>query len=109
MIKLGAFLGGLIMGGIAGAAAGILTAPKSGIDTREDIAEKSEDFYRKAAYELEELAEKVDKLKTKINVGDYAPVRVVKAEEAIAKAQSAMNKAESTSAESQKLLDKTGS
>lgn len=46
-------LKGLIIGGLIGAALGILYAPKSGRETREDIARKAEDLLDKAKKEYE--------------------------------------------------------
>lgn len=46
---------GAIMAGIGGYLAGILTAPKSGEETREDIANKATDFKNDARVELENL------------------------------------------------------
>lgn len=37
-------LGGFLVGSIAGAAAGLLLAPKSGKDTRKDILDKSKEW-----------------------------------------------------------------
>jgi len=53
----GNFLKGLIIGGLAGAVLGILFAPKSGRETREDIANAS-DSALKRLKELEAAAEK---------------------------------------------------
>lgn len=89
MAKLGAFIVGVLMGGCAGAALGMLAAPKAGAELRDDLAETSENLYRKAAYELEELAERVDQLR---------------AEKVIEKAQSAMEDAQTTQAQSQQML-----
>jgi gas vesicle protein len=104
MAKLGAFLGGLFMGGLAGVALGVLTAPKRGAELRDDLAEASEHIYRKAAYEIEELAQKAEELKTKIEVQDFTP-----AKNAIHNAQNAIEEAQSTQAQSQQMLSETGS
>lgn len=47
------FLKGLFIGGLIGAALGILYAPKSGRETREDIAKKAEELRVKAKEEYE--------------------------------------------------------
>lgn len=104
MAKLGAFITGLFMGGLAGAAIGVLTAPKSGSQLREDLVDASENLYRKAAYELEELSEKVEELKTKIDLEDFSPAKV---EKTIEQAQQAMQQTQTTTIESQQLLNKT--
>lgn len=65
-MRIGAFLGGLIFGGLAGAAIGILTAPKSGNELRRELVDASDNFYRKAQYEMEELAEKLEDLTERV-------------------------------------------
>jgi len=54
----GDLLKGLIIGGLIGAALGILYAPKSGKETREDIAHKTEDLLNKAKEEYEKAVAK---------------------------------------------------
>jgi len=54
----GDLLKGLIIGGLIGAALGILYAPKSGKETREDIARKTEDLLNKAKEEYEKTVAK---------------------------------------------------
>jgi gas vesicle protein len=54
----GGLLKGLIIGGMIGAAIGILYAPKSGKETREDIARKTEDLLAKAREEYEKAVVK---------------------------------------------------
>ena len=55
------FLKGLLIGGLIGAAVGILYAPKSGKETREQIAKKSDEFLVKAKEEYEKGLEKSKK------------------------------------------------
>lgn len=54
----GDLLKGLIIGGLIGAVLGILYAPKSGKETREDIARKTEDLLEKAKEEYEKTVAK---------------------------------------------------
>jgi gas vesicle protein len=54
----GDLLKGLIIGGLIGAALGILYAPKSGKETREDIARKTEELLDKAKEEYEKAVTK---------------------------------------------------
>lgn len=62
---------GLVVGGLIGAAIGILFAPKSGRETREELSRKTDELLEKAKQEYEIAAEKskaayeaaVDKLK----------------------------------------------
>lgn len=98
-MRIGAFFTGLFMGGLAGAALGVLTAPKSGSDLREDLVEASENLYRKAAYELEELAERVEELKLRIEMQDFSPV-----ESKIAETKDALIETQATTAESQQKM-----
>lgn len=49
---------GLLVGGLIGAAIGLLFAPKSGRETREDIARKTDELLAKAKQEYEKAAEK---------------------------------------------------
>ena len=56
--KNGDLFKGLIVGGLIGALLGILFAPKSGKETREDIARKTEELLGKAKEEYEKAAEK---------------------------------------------------
>lgn len=49
---------GVVIGGLIGAAIGILFAPKSGKETRQDIADKADELLAKAREEYEKAAEK---------------------------------------------------
>lgn len=53
---------GFIIGGLIGVALGILYAPKSGKETREEIRRSSEELLDKAKEQFEELSQKVEKL-----------------------------------------------
>ncbi len=55
------FLKGLLIGGLIGAAAGILFAPKSGKETREDISRKSQELYSRAKEEYDTAVDKSKK------------------------------------------------
>jgi gas vesicle protein len=55
MSKRGDFVSGLIVGGLLGAVIGILYAPKSGKETREDIARKADEILAKAKEKVEEV------------------------------------------------------
>ena len=52
------FVKGLLIGGVIGAIIGILYAPKSGKETREDIAKKADELLTKAKKEYEQAVEK---------------------------------------------------
>ncbi len=51
-------LKGLFIGGLLGIALGILFAPKSGKETRDDLTRKTNDLLAKAKDEYEKIAEK---------------------------------------------------
>ncbi|MEI7639467.1 MAG: YtxH domain-containing protein [Syntrophus sp. (in: bacteria)] len=55
--RVGDFLKGLVIGGLAGAVIGILYAPKSGKETREEIGKKAEELLAKAKEEYEQALE----------------------------------------------------
>lgn len=55
------FIKGLLVGGLIGAALGILYAPKSGKETREEIGRKTEELMAKAKEEYEVALEKSKK------------------------------------------------
>ena len=56
--KDGGLVNGLLIGGLIGVAIGILFAPKSGKETRQDIANKADEFLVKAREEYEKAAVK---------------------------------------------------
>jgi gas vesicle protein len=56
------FLTGLLIGGLIGAALGVLYAPKSGKETREDIGRKSEEWMAKAKEEYDAAVERSKKI-----------------------------------------------
>jgi Gas vesicle protein len=51
---------GLVVGGLIGAALGILYAPKRGEETREDIAKSFQELREKAKHQLDETCTKMD-------------------------------------------------
>jgi gas vesicle protein len=59
-------LGGLVVGSVIGAAAGILLAPKSGKETREDIKNKAEEIRDKGQEALDTAKEKVESISNDI-------------------------------------------
>jgi gas vesicle protein len=73
------FLKGLAIGAVAGAAAGLLLAPKSGAETREDLKElalkakeKTQDLYIQARKSVERKVRAVKKLGEKIDEKKYS-------------------------------------
>lgn len=59
--RIEGFIKGILIGGLIGAAIGILYAPKSGKETREDICRKSEELMTKAKEEYEQVLDKSKK------------------------------------------------
>ena len=56
------FIKGLLIGGLIGAAVGVLYAPQSGKETREDICGKSEELLAKAKEEYQQVVDKGKKV-----------------------------------------------
>lgn len=76
--KTFSFLKGILVGAIAGAVAGILLAPKSGAETREDLkklavdfGDKANELYTKATTILKEKLELLKKAGKQINQERY--------------------------------------
>jgi gas vesicle protein len=86
---------GAVVAGIAGYAAGLLTAPKSGKETRQDLGKKAEDIRGGAEEQLQaavdELTEKLKVAKTK-SVALNAKTRK-EFDETVVRAKDAQNKA----------------
>ena len=82
------FAAGAIIAGIAGYVAGILTAPKSGKETREDIKEAAVTSAAQAEKQLKELHSEITELvnKGKSQVGDLKDKAKEEAEDAMTKA-----------------------
>ena len=55
--KFGAFVGGALLGGALGAVLGLLMAPRSGTDTRHQLAEGIADIREKSAKMVEDVSE----------------------------------------------------
>ncbi len=53
---------GLIVGGLIGVALGVLYAPKSGKETREDICRSTEELLEKAKEQYEQAKQRMDSL-----------------------------------------------
>ena len=61
MAGKGKFALGALIGGAIGAVVGILAAPKSGKETREDIKTKAEDIKKEALVKADEIGQEVSK------------------------------------------------
>lgn len=60
---------GAVIGAAAGIIAGVLTAPKSGKETRDDIKSKAEELKKKAAEAMDKAVDETKNLKEKIHKG----------------------------------------
>lgn len=56
------FFEGLVVGGVLGYIVGILSAPKSGVELRRQIADNSEDIYKQASDSLGTVREKTNQV-----------------------------------------------
>lgn len=61
-MSTGKFIAGFLIGGVVGAVAGILLAPRSGEETREMIKDSSQKAYDKAAGAVKEIQEKAESI-----------------------------------------------
>ncbi len=61
MAGKGKFALGALIGGAIGAVVGILAAPKSGKETREDIKSKADDIKKEALVRADEIGQEVSK------------------------------------------------
>ncbi|MDA8125102.1 MAG: YtxH domain-containing protein [Deltaproteobacteria bacterium] len=53
---------GFLIGGLIGAAAGILYAPKSGKETREEIRHSAEELMERAKQQYDDVSRKIEQL-----------------------------------------------
>jgi gas vesicle protein len=61
------FFEGLVVGGVLGYIVGILSAPKSGVELRRQIADNSEDIYKQASDSLGQVREKTEQVVTDVS------------------------------------------
>lgn len=61
------FFEGLVVGGVLGYIIGILSAPKSGVELRRQIADNSEDIYKQASDSLGDIREKTEQVVTDVS------------------------------------------
>jgi gas vesicle protein len=72
------FVFGALIGGTIGAITALLLAPKSGVELRKDIADKSTDAYSKAQKYFDEKEVIIsDKIKTTVNEGKMKADKIV--------------------------------
>ena len=90
MSKKGKFGLGLLLGAAVGAVAGILTAPKSGKETREDIKRKASEIKSDAASKADDVRKKAEDVKKDVEA--KAKDFTSRAENAVQGARDAFNK-----------------
>ena len=56
--EIGIFMAGFVIGGLVGAATALILAPQSGMETRAQIAAKSDEVRRASEQRMQELSEK---------------------------------------------------
>ncbi len=100
MAKYDGFCTGMMCGGVLGIVLAVLYAPKSGRRLRHEIADVSEQMYRRTAYEIEDLKHRTDAFTANAKIN---------AEPVIHDAQDAMRDAVVTNDESQRILKETKS
>jgi gas vesicle protein len=100
----GDFLKGLIFGGLVGVAIGLLYAPKSGKETREDLTIKADEFISKAKEEMEKHREEYDAAMERIKKTGSSIKN--KASEAQGKIGKLAHSGKETAAEKRKRLEK---
>lgn len=90
-MKAGKLLIGLLSGAVAGAAAGLLLAPKKGADTRKQLTDTGDDYIRGVKSKFNEFADnlshKVDAVKSR----SKATVSRSKTDEKINKAKAELH------------------
>jgi gas vesicle protein len=89
--EFGAFVAGVLIGGLVGAATALLMAPQSGEETRALISEKSIELKDMAATTAEDAIARAEAAAAEARA--YAEDLRVKAEEAIASIQKAQDEA----------------
>lgn len=65
-MSAGKFIAGFIVGGAIGAIAGILLAPKSGEETRQQLSESAKDMIKKADETAKQIQSKADDAVTEL-------------------------------------------
>jgi len=91
------FLAGLGLGALIGAAAALLLAPKSGPETRQDIAKAAEEIKKKASKAVQDLSESSEELVKKSK--ELLETTKVKAQSAVDAAKQAMARRKEESGE----------
>jgi gas vesicle protein len=70
----GRFLGGLLLGGVAGAIAGLMLAPEKGRDLRRRLRDSLEEWPQWRDEALDTLGELSDDLRRELREGELAPL-----------------------------------
>ena len=94
-MKTGKMLIGIASGMLAGAAAGILLAPKKGADTRKDIANTSNDYVKGAKGKLDNVKNSIEHKLEALKARKKAATAETKGEEIGYKAKAELHQAAS--------------
>ncbi|GGZ51362.1 MULTISPECIES: YtxH domain-containing protein [Mesonia] len=94
-MKTGKMLIGIASGMLAGAAAGILLAPKKGADTRKDIADTSNDYVKGAKGKLDTVKNSIEHKLEALKARKKAATAETKGEEIGYKAKAELHQAAS--------------
>ncbi|MBW2961432.1 YtxH domain-containing protein [Mesonia aestuariivivens] len=94
-MKTGKVLIGIVTGALAGAAAGILLAPKKGADTRKEIASTSNDYVKGAKGKLDGVKNSIEHKLEALKARKDAAIADSKGEEIGYKAKAELHNAAS--------------
>jgi gas vesicle protein len=71
----GRFFEGLVVGGILGFIFGMLSAPKSGAEMRQTLADGSEDLYKQASDQISDLKDKTNRTITDLQAKSEVAIK----------------------------------
>src|SRR5277367_849326 len=71
----GRFFEGLVVGGILGFIFGMLSAPKSGAELRQQLADGSEDLYKQASDQISDLKDKTGRTITDLQAKSEVAIK----------------------------------
>jgi gas vesicle protein len=71
----GRFFEGLVVGGILGFIFGMLSAPKSGAEMRQQLADGSEDLYKQASDQISDLKDKTNRTITDLQAKSEVAIK----------------------------------
>lgn len=90
-MKAGKILLGILSGAAAGAAVGLLFAPKKGVETRRRISETSDNYLQNAKSKINEFGDSINNKVEALKARSKATMSNSKSEETINKAKAEMH------------------